>query len=337
MKNPLPYVVLAVLVLVAAGVLAFFPFGPDADDANRSGDDPHRGAGAPGGAEGSGGVGGDGGDGSGSRIGDGVGVDYRAHWDSAVPDPWPAGTGVDARALRADYAPPAVTSRFPHLAVFVDRACEARRVLPDLHVRIPAVEAATDVRAVVRVVMDAEDTDTVRHEAIQILRRSGYPRLLDVLVTVFARAEESPRFRFFLAQSFEYHARDGAIREALAALNRAALAEDRDVEVRRQCLQNGWRAEDPEVLALLDEPLDDPAFDGMRDLAIRFKAQREGSDAAPAIRPYLDGDGPTRIAAIFVLGQLGDAAAKPALEKLAASEDARTARAAAAALGKMGE
>jgi hypothetical protein len=87
--------------------------------------------------------------------------------------------GTDCLPQKARYSPPPVQT--PEFAAFVDRNARGR-VTPDITSRIPRIRDDEDVPAVVSVLLDTEDDDTVRNEAANLLRRSEYPALTDDLL-----------------------------------------------------------------------------------------------------------------------------------------------------------
>jgi hypothetical protein len=61
------------------------------------------------------------------------------------------------------------------LAAVVNREATGQRVFNDMTARFPRVTSARDLAAVVGVLKDSQDDDTVRHEAVSLLARSGCP------------------------------------------------------------------------------------------------------------------------------------------------------------------
>jgi len=89
----------------------------------------------------------------------------------------------------------------PHLSAFLNGTFPVqKRVFPDMTNRIPSVSSVSEISRVTAVITNINEDDTVRHEAIELLRRSNVSNLHEVLHQAFANERNSPRFRRFLAQ-----------------------------------------------------------------------------------------------------------------------------------------
>jgi HEAT repeat protein len=154
----------------------------------------------------------------------------------------------------------------------VDRNTE-ERVSADITSSIPRIRRDEDIPAVVSVLLDAKDDDTVRNEAVSLLRRSGYPRLTDDLVKVLNNPDEGPRFRAFCVQHLWQNGRSAGPEELerITAELLPALG-DRHLPVRREALLALVRLRDPKGEETAVEWLvtaDVEKADGLRDAAIR--------------------------------------------------------------------
>jgi HEAT repeat protein len=142
------------------------------------------------------------------------------------------------------YVPPAVRDK--SLQTLVNRRAE-NRVAGDISARIPEA-SPEDFPALLKVLQDSEDDDTVRHEVANLLRRSKCPGLPQSLLQVLNNPAEQPRFRSFAMQHLGGLAADmdDDARQPLLAKMRTALA-DKHYQVRSQALQNLLRLKDPQA------------------------------------------------------------------------------------------
>jgi hypothetical protein len=259
---------------------------------------------------------------------------YAALWGTDFSAAIPPAIDDDA------YHPPQLATTTGHLPIFVNRKTTEKRVTSDISTRLRQVSHETDLTALASVVLDIKDSDTVRHEAIEILRRSSYPLLNDLLIAVFSRDDESERFRSFLAQHIGLALADARDERQGTLLHvcRAAFAGDRHLAVRRQMLQNLFRQHDEPIITLLKtEGLTGNRTIGMRDLAIRYLHDLDVRSAIPAIRDFIASDDEVQaVAAIYVLGAWRDGGAKNSLLDAARSNKPRIKRAAEAALVALG-
>jgi len=180
--------------------------------------------------------------------------------------PAAAGNRPQEDERRKERYSPACT-KAPQLAKLVDRNAK-ERVTPDITFRIPRIRHKEDVAAVVAVLKDSQDDETVRNEAANLLRRSDYRRLTDDLVAVLGDPEEGPHFRAFCIQHLWSNLpKAGAEeREKIGATLHQALG-DRHVSVRREALLALHRMKDEKAKQRAVETLNDPAADDTRDLA----------------------------------------------------------------------
>ena len=225
----------------------------------------------------------------------------------------------------------------PALEAFLNRDAEAR-VTPDFNERIPSVTDPVQVAAVVYVLKDSTDEDTVRNEAMNLLRRSGFSRLDDVLLAVLDQPSEKERFRSFVVQHLghELTTVDGQDRKERIANRLQRAMNDPQDSVRREALMALVEAGDSTALGSLISGLSDPSCAGLRDLYIRFLLEQNNREAIPAIRKLAnDPDEATRIAAIHALGKWRDENSRPLLSEALKSDQERTRRAAELALNRL--
>jgi len=227
----------------------------------------------------------------------------------------------------------------PELASFVDRRSTAPRVTADQPTRLRRVKYPQDFPAVVSVLLDTSDDDTVRHEAAELLRRSGYPGLTDVLIKVLNNPEEKERFRSWAMQHLGVNARSGteAERGRIFPLLHAALA-DRHTAVRREALLALVRVKDPQGVETALKWLDDPSpdMDAVRDLCVRVVREQNLREHLPRIRELLRSpNDDVKRQAMVTVGEWGDEESRPLLEEAAKSGNPLVKSAATAALKRL--
>lgn len=273
-----------------------------------------------------------------------IAVSARFFWprpsvSSLLDAPLTLVTPVVIEPVVAPYQPPTVAD--DRLTVFVDRRNDLdERLSPDLIERLRTVVFPDDQAAVVTVLEDPEDDDTVRHEAAELLRRSGYGSLTDCLIGLLASPAERPRFRSWSVQHLGLnleHA-DGAERARILDALRQAVHHP-EIETRREALfalANAGDATGAQVaIAWLSDP--SPAADATRAIAIRCVQEvLDRRDQLPVVRRYARAaDEEIRIAALVALSQWHDAESLEAFAEAAADGSARLRRCGTAALARM--
>jgi HEAT repeat protein len=231
------------------------------------------------------------------------------------------------------YVPPRTID--PGLAGLVNRdAGIDARISADISSKIPSVKDARDFPALIEVLCDVKDDDTVRNEVANLLTRSKCPDLVDALIKVLNAPEEKARFRSFCIQHLWMNYKDAGKDERIKIMGALEQAlSDKDVPVRREALLALVRERQPKAQELAIKWLSDPESNGVRDLAIRCVKDLDLRDQIPTVRKYLrDADEPTRIAAIVALSQWGDQESRPAFEEAASSKSVRLQRAGTLAL-----
>ncbi len=236
---------------------------------------------------------------------------------SVVPAPAPD-AGTTHRALPKTAA--AIAN--PALAAFVDQGRGNDRVPSDFDTRVPSVREPSEIAAVIAVVRDRGDGPTVRHEAINLLRRSRAPELVPLLLELAGRGDEKAQFRAYVVQHLGENLVDSATQGAdimplVDALRRGSA--DPDLGVRRQAFQSLLRYGDEGANALVALPLADARLNGLRDLIVH-EYPADGTRRAE-VRSFLySASLDERIAAIAVLGQWQDKASAAAFADAAASK-----------------
>lgn len=235
------------------------------------------------------------------------------------------------------YKPPAVHN--PALASFVNRESKDERVTGDIHVRLPKVEHPDDIKAVAGVLLDTKDDDTVRHEAANLLRRSGYAGLTTDLLTVLHNPEEKERFRSFAVQHLWSQAEkaQGDERSKIGDELHACLG-DKHTAVRREALLALVRLNDPvgteTALKWFREAK--PETEGVLDLCIRVIRERDLREHLPAIRKLITSTNEDAARQAMVTVALwGDQDSRPLIEEAVKSTRPLVKRAADAALKKL--
>jgi hypothetical protein len=235
-----------------------------------------------------------------------------------------------------EYRPPPTGS--PEVATFVNRDGK-KRMTGRITSTIPRVDNKTDIAALASVLKDNEDRDAIRHEAANILRRSGYEQLTDDVIGILDSPEESERFRSFCVQHLSLNLKKAGPdeRAKIMARLRRALG-DPDIGVRREALLALVRADDAKGKEVAEKWLVQEGADKVRDLAIRCVRELGLREHIPVIRGFLrDENEVVHIAAIVTLGQWGDEKSRPAFEEAATSQSSRLQRAGRLALKRLDE
>lgn len=219
----------------------------------------------------------------------------------------------------------------PALLAFVDPQASGRLPL-DFHYQVDRVSDVAEVDAVVAVLRDRSEGDTIRHEAANLLRRSAYPELEQVLIDCLQHPDEQERFRSWAVQHLfmVFEERKAGDPNAAATLL-APLLDDPQPAVRREALLSLHRL-DSAALANPETPNVDVVATAARwladpttvDLALRILREREATDYLPQVRAILADETatpPARIAAIVTLSEWNDAASRDAIAQIAQLPD----------------
>ena len=139
------------------------------------------------------------------------------------------------------YSPPPVHAH--NLQALVNRNAH-NRISSDIGARIPEA-APSDFPALLQVLQDSGDDDTVRNEVCNLLRRSKCPDVAQALTQVLDNPDEKARFRSFAMQHLGGVATemDAGTRQPLVTKMEASL-NDKHFQVRAQALQNLCRLKD---------------------------------------------------------------------------------------------
>ncbi len=223
----------------------------------------------------------------------------------------------------------------PTLREFVDKTAK-NRLPTNFPILVPTITQPNDILAVLRVLHDATDLDSIRNEAANLLRRSNVPDLGGHLIAILDNPVEHERFRSFsaqhagdimteLVQGTEPHSSEMA--EAIRSRLVLAL-DDQHLMVRREALLALTRERHPHAVAIIRSGLNDPLWAPAQDLLVRCAHEAGLTDLIPAIRPLAYSSNETvRIAAVNVLAQWKDEASRPAFEEASRSSVARIQRA----------
>ena len=155
-----------------------------------------------------------------------------------VPEPEPKPLAIAPQPIPAPpkhYSPPPVHAH--NLQSLVNRNAH-NRLSSDIGARIPEASPA-DFPALLQVLQDSKDDDTVRNEVCNLLRRSHCPDVAQALTQVLDNPDEKARFRSFAMQHLGGVATDmdSGTRQPLVTKMEAAL-DDKHYQVRSQALQN---------------------------------------------------------------------------------------------------
>ncbi len=194
-----------------------------------------------------------------------------------------------------------------------------------------------DISALLDVLLDSGEDDTLRHETANLLQRQGDERLLPALAQIALDPDDSERFRGFCVQHlWRYGAHATAdelvfLRETMhSALNDPAPA------VKREAMLALLREGDPAGRAAAEAWLADDDMYDLHDLAIRGIRELDLREYLPRIRTAVGSEyEPVCIAAIYTAAEWNDTESIPAIEAALEAESPRVRRAAAAALERL--
>jgi len=235
-----------------------------------------------------------------------------------------------APTVSKSYSPPEVSS--PELSKLVDRRLPfEERVHGTTTGSILGVKDERDLKALVQVLSDPEEDDTVRHEIAYLLIRSEFTGLEAELFRILENPAEKERFRGWAVQHLgkllSSDPQVGVSSDLVEWLRQ--LLTDRHIEVRREALLALAWHDDPKAMEAVVEWLqaEGAEADSMRDMAIRCAHDKNLREHIPTIRPYARSTNDViRIAAIVALSQWGDEESRPAMEEAAKSAVVRVQR-----------
>lgn len=221
-----------------------------------------------------------------------------------------------------------------NLAAFLDPA-NPHRIPDDIRIVLPTVAGADELSAVASVVADEQEPAVIRHEALQLLRRSRYAQFVQLLEAII-RDSASERVRGYAVQYLGHEALSPSLpnRDASLALIRACL-DDRQLEVRREALLALGRAKDESVGSMLADPWQADC-DGRRDVVCQLWSElRLKQNAEHLPRLLSDTDDMTAIAALALVSEWHCVELAEAVEKLK-NRNQRVSRIAASTLATLG-
>ncbi len=227
-------------------------------------------------------------------------------------DPDPLGAPVDANLT-------------PEVTQLMAAAQGKSPIPPNLWELLPSVTRIEDIQAVLRMIQDTAASDTVRHEGIELLRRSNVRELTNTLIQIAKSEREIPRFKAFIAQhlSLQLESAPEVERPPLEA-ELENLLRNAYAEVRREALWGLIPSGHQAALHVLHTGLADQDWRADRDVIIRGLQAIDHKAAIPEIRRLAndDADPVVRIAAIEALGAFGDLDSVPVLDRCIEAEDA---------------
>jgi len=205
----------------------------------------------------------------------------------------------------------------PTLRTLIDRTAK-NRVTSNMSSKYQKVKHKGDLEALSYVLRDVRDSDTVRHEVANLLRRSQYGDLTKDLLAVLKNPMEKPRFRNFVVQHLylNYEMADPDESDIIVHTLVTCL-EDRDTVVRREALLALYRVGNPLAASTAKKWLKDAEKNDVHDVAIRIMREQGNRSAIENIRARLDTpkNEVVCIAAIVTLGEWQD---EKSMERLTA-------------------
>lgn len=160
-----------------------------------------------------------------------------------------------------------------------------RRATADLNERIEDITTEAEAQALTAVLLDETDDDTVRNEAMNLLRRFR-PDLLDANLLQVINRDEPERIRSFACQHLGVSLVSQGSASPLLPVVRN-LMRDQHVAVRREALFALFQVKDAPAIEAIRSGLSDERFAGQQDLAIRLLFELGAKDKMPAIREFI--------------------------------------------------
>lgn len=249
----------------------------------------------------------------------------------------PASPSTDPGAEPLQVAPVLPDTTSPALRRFLDPQ-EADRLPISFPTEVPAIEHPDEIAAVVALVNDNAESDVIRHQGIELLKRSTFPQLTDILLQRLADPNDGERFRAFVVQHLGTDLSEGApddYRRRAAALE--SCLTHGEPRVRREALGALTQVRHPQVVAIVsDTGWEDPLWQPQRDALIDGAVVLQARSVLPRIRPLLlDADTEVRIAALTAVGAFRDQESLALVEEATRSALPRVQRAATLALQRL--
>ncbi len=209
------------------------------------------------------------------------------------------GAPTDLVALRAQPRP--ILPADHPLARLADPEAEPR-VGPELERELPRLEQPEALAVATRLAADRDEDSTVRHEALGLLRRSGDPGLDQLLLAILVDDRERPLMRSYAAQHLAVNLEQDYRPETIdrRALLRRILAEDPQLEVRREALLGLARAGDETTLAAIRDGTS-PLLAGMGDLVLAVWQEQGWRELAPLVPSWLEHEDEQAVVAAVAL------------------------------------
>ena len=226
------------------------------------------------------------------------------------------------------------TSNAP-LRQFADKTATDRLTI-DFPSQVPLVAEPNDIQIALQVLRDLTDLDSIRNETVNLLRRSHYHDLSQILIKITDDPRERERFRSYAIQHLgdmmkefrEGTADDDTSRAQIIRDHLAVALKDRHSMVRSEALLALTRERDPRAADLIRSGLHEPPGTVPADILIRCAKEAQLTDLIPTIRPLAYSENQVvRIAAVNVLAQWKDEASRPAFEEANRSTITRIQRA----------
>ena len=201
---------------------------------------------------------------------------------------------------------------------------------------MPLVTEPNDIQIALQVLRDLTDLDSIRNETVNLLRRSHYHDLSQILINITDDPRERERFRSYAIQHLgdmmkefrEGTADDDTSRAQIIRDHLAVALKDRHSMVRGEALLALTRERDPRAADLIRSGLHEPPGTVPADILIRCAKEAQLTDLIPTIRPLAYSENQVvRIAAVNVLAQWKDEASRPAFEEANRSTITRIQRA----------
>lgn len=224
--------------------------------------------------------------------------------------------------------------------VFDTNRPQKERLQPFLDGAIPPV-APTDLPLLRAIIINPNESETLRNEVLNLLRREGDQEFILSAEAVLDNPLETDRFRAFVVQHLEawrHDKRASADMRTTISNRLVALLDDPGLATRREAMWALGKSGEQAALQRAQAVLGSGEPEAELDLAIRIIREHAVQEAIPDLRLASSHENiPIQIAAIEALGFLGDVASRAVFVRASNSRHQQVAAAGRLALQRLDE